>query len=225
MRLASRLSVVTVFVGVALAAIPSSVLAECSNLISGLGKDLSFTTAFHANVAVASDEVDPNANGSEWDWHVELAVDDVYLGMVPKTLVFNGYEGGCAEFQGGALRAGDSIIIAVEELPLDYLPAAPFERHSVIWHRTQEGWSFFLDAVAGEVRSGFYPDAAYGADTKADILRFITSHSMPSTDAEHLEHPAAQPNPGPLVALAATIALAVGLRRFRGEPSSGIRQR
>lgn len=225
MRLAARLSVVTVFVGVALAAVPSRVFAECSNLIAGEGKNPNFTTAFLATVTIASDDVDANPDGNEWDWHAELAVDDVYLGKVPKTLAFNGYQGGCAEFQGGALQAGDTIVIAVEELPLDYLPAAPFEGHSVIWHRTQEGWSFFLDAVAGEVRSGFYSDAAYGADTKANILRFITSHSMPSTDAAHLEDPAAPPNPGPIVALATAVALAVGLLRFRGQRSRDIQRR
>jgi hypothetical protein len=215
MRRAARLSVVTILLGLFLGAMPSSVFAECSNLIAGQGKHLNLTAAFLATVTVASDDVDPNADGNAWDWHVEISVDDVYLGKVPNALVFNGYDGGCAEFQGGALQAGDTIIIAVEDLPLDYLPAAPFEGHSVIWHRTSDGWSFFVDAVAGEVRSGFYPEAAHAADTRADILRFIASHSMPSTTTNPVGEPAAPRNSGLMIVLASAVALAVALFRFR----------
>jgi len=215
---AARLSVGMALLGLLLAATPPGVLAECGNLVAGEGKDLSITAAFRATVTEASEDVDPNDDGNAWDWHVELSVDETYVGEVPTILAFNGYQGGCAEFQGGALRAGDSIIVAVEQLPLDYLPAAPFEGHSVIWHHTQEGWSFFLDAVPGEVRPGFYPEAALDADTKAEILRFITSRSMPSTDAGPAEARATAPSSGPAVALASAIALAVGLLRFRRRP-------
>jgi hypothetical protein len=215
---AARWSVVTILLGLLVGATPSSVFAECSNLIAGEGRNLNLTAAFLATVTVASDDVDPNADGNAWDWRVELTVDDVYLGKVPKALAFNGYEGGCAEFQGGALQAGDTIILAVEELPLDYLPAAPFEGHSVIWHRTSFGWSFFVDAVAGEVRSGFYPEAAHVADTRAEILRFIASHSMPSTATDPVGEPATQGNSGLMIALASAVAVAVGLFRFRRRP-------
>jgi hypothetical protein len=218
MSRAARLSVVSMLLGLLLGATPSSVFAECSNLIAGEGKHLNLTAAFLATVTVASDDVDPNAGGNAWDWHLEMTVDHVYLGKVPKALAFSGYDGGCAEFQGGGLQAGDTIFLAVEELPLDYLPAAPFEGHSVIWHRTADGWSFFVDAVAGEVRSGFYPDAAYGAHTRADILRFIASHSMPSTATDPVWEPTAQPNSELMIALAFAVALAVGLFRFRPRP-------
>ncbi|HET9852607.1 MAG TPA: hypothetical protein VFP56_08905 [Candidatus Limnocylindrales bacterium] len=215
---AARLSVGTILFGLLLGATPSSVFAECSNLIAGEGKDLNLTAAFLATVTVASDDVDPNADGNAWDWHVELTVDDVYRGNVPKALAFNGYDGGCAEFQGGALQPGDTIIVAAEELPLDYLPAAPFEGHSVVWHRISDGWSFFADAVAGEVRFGFYPEAAHAADSRAEILRFIASHSMPATDTDPGGEPAAQRNSGLMIALASAVALGVGLIRFRRRP-------
>lgn len=213
----ARLATTTAIVGLVLAAVPPGVSAECSNLVPDEELGPGIQAAFLATVTEASTSVDPNPDANPWDWHVELRIDETYVGRVPSTLSFNGYEGGCAELQGGALRTGDRILIAVEQLALDYLPAAPFERHSMIWHKTSEGWSFFLNAVPGQIRSGFYPDAAVNATTKAGILAFIAAHSMPSTST----HPAAPASWSPstfLLGLAAVIGFGLGWRRFRGRP-------
>ena len=100
--------------------------------------------AFLATVTEASAEVDPNPDGAEYDWHLEITVEATYVGRVPKKLVFDVWgQGGCGDFKGAALRAGDRIIVAVEDLRPEYQPADPFEGHMVLWRKTADGWSFF----------------------------------------------------------------------------------
>lgn len=127
----------------------SSALAECSNLAIDPIDRVNVGAAFLARVTEVSDDVDPNPNGSAWNLHVKLSVDAVYHGVVPGTIEFNDYAGfGCGEFLFEKLDVGDRIIVAVEQVPLSYLPAAPFEGHMVVWKKIDDGWRFYEDALA-----------------------------------------------------------------------------
>jgi len=113
------------------------------------------------------------------------------------------------------LDVRDEIIVAVEQVPLAYLPSAPFEGHMVVWKRIDGGWSFFDDALAFGSNSAFYPGAPRQATTKGDILRVIASWTMPQTDTLG-ERPAPTSTDFlPLMAVAFASGLLIALRRFR----------
>lgn len=133
----------------------SSASAECSNLAIDPIDRVQVGAAFLATATEVSNTLTPNPDGSDWNLRVRLSIDAVYYGDVPGTLEFNDWAGfGCDEFWFEKLEAGDQIIVAVEKVPLSYLPAAPFEGHMVVWKKTTGGWSFFEDGLAfGPTRS------------------------------------------------------------------------
>jgi hypothetical protein len=177
--------------------------------------------AFLATVTEASAEVDPNPDGAEYDWHLELSVEATYVGSAPKKLVFDVWDhGGCGDFKGAALRTGDRIIVAAEDLRAEYQPADPFEGHMVLWRKTADGWSFFSDALVYGAEQQAYPKAARDATTKAEVLHVILSGALPATATDP-----AEPKPTPVgsmrfTALAFALGLVVALLRFRsrGDP-------
>jgi hypothetical protein len=201
-----------------LPALTSSAVAECSNLAIDPIDRVNVGAAFLATVAEASGDVDPNPDANPWEWHLELAVEATYYGHVPKSLSFNGYDGGCAEFQGGALQTGDRIIVATEMLPLSYLPGAPFEGHIVVWRKASEGWAFAADALAFGSQPAFYGGPAREATTKAQILRVISDWTMPATSTLDERPDPRTSDAVPWTALAFAIGLVLSLLRLRTAP-------
>ena len=169
--------------------------------------------AFLATVTEVSTDVDPNPASGGYDWHVELAVEARYVGAAPKTLVLNEFDGGaCSDFKGQALRAGDRIIIAAEDL--EYQRGAPLGGHLVLWKDIGEGWSFFADALLYGAEPQAYPKVARDADTKAEILQAIFDGALPATSMVSGESRAAQPDPILVGIVAFALAFAVAWRRL-----------
>jgi hypothetical protein len=188
-----------------------TVFAECfpGSLPRMANDPLIVGTAFLATVTEASANVDPNPNGHAYDWHIVLAIEATYVGSVPKTLVLNEWsDGSCDDFKGSALRTGDRIILAAEDLK--YRRGAPLEgHHMVLWKQTGQVWSFFADALTYGAEPGAYPKVARDADTKAEILRAIYAGAMPGTSTDPGATDSVQPKPTLLAvtAVAATFAL------------------
>ncbi len=217
-RRRARLSLAVALAATLVPAMAPSALAECPNLAVDPVARLSAGAAFLATVTEVSDDVDANLVANPWDLHVELSVESIYAGDVPSKLSFNDYDGGCGELLVGALRPGDRIIVAVEQLPLSYLPAAPFEGHIVVWKKTAGGWSFFQDALAFGSQALFYPGAPRDATTKADVLEVIAGWTMPATST--IGDPVAPDTATPAlwIGFAFVLGLAVSLFRFRQTP-------
>jgi hypothetical protein len=199
-----------------LPAVAPSAFAECPNFGIDPIDRVDVGAAFLATVTEVSDEVDPNPDGSAWDVHLNLSVDAVYYGHVPKALEFNDRVGwGCAEFRADLLEVGDRIIVAAEELALTYLPAAPFEGHIVVWKKAGPRWAFYKEAMAFGSIDAFYPGAPREARTKAEILKVIASWTLPETSTA-LAPPVPPSFDGVGFAAGAfALGLAIALWRFR----------
>lgn len=168
--------------------------AECTGWPIRATERLDVGYAFAATVTEVSGDVDPTPDMSDFDWHVELAIDRTYLGKVPDSIVYNGWDVGCHDLRGDHLQIGDRILVATEHLNLDYLPGDPFEGDLIAWRAADDGWLFYADALLYASDPAFYPKAARTATTTADVLRLLTAAGMPDTstlsppDDPHQDH-------------------------------------
>jgi len=177
--------------------------------------------AFLATVTETSD-VEPTSEGGTSRWHLELAVESTYKGRAPRTLAFGGFVGGgCGDLLGEVLQVGDRIIIAAEDLRAEYQPSEPFQGHMILWHKTNNGWAFFSDALVYGADPQAYPAIARAADTKAEIIDLISESPLPDTSTAV---PESESTHGAL-ALVSSVAFVVGFLlasyRFRSQGASG----
>jgi hypothetical protein len=224
-RRGARLALAGLFAWLLVPLVTSSVSAECANLAIDPIDHVRVGVAFLATVTEVSDDVASKPDGgSPWDVHVEMSVEEVFRGQVPGSLAFNAYELGCGEFQTDRLEVGNRIIIAAEDVPLSYLPGAPFEGHIVVWKKADAGWAFFEEVLAFGSNPDFYAGAAREARTREDILRVISLWSLPETSTES-DVPVPSPSDPALVgAIAIALGLLVAWRRF-GPSSRDIARR
>jgi hypothetical protein len=194
---------------VAVSAVPSVALAEC--LHSPLFGDDRPTIrhAFRATVTEQSADVDPTG-GYPWDWHVELAVEDVYLGELPSRIAYNGHSGesgGCHALWPDQFQEGERVFIAVNEYtPRDWL-GDPFGEQALAWTWADDHWVFDMDAVPVSYGSDYDATAAQAATTLPEILAFIGS--LPDTSTVTPSEPGL---PVGVLVIAFGIALVVALR-------------
>lgn len=164
-----------------LATVVPTTSGECSGWPIRAAERLDVGYAFAATVTEVSDDVDPTPDMANFDWHVELAIDRTYLGQVPDSIAWNGWDNGCHELRGGLLQTGDKILVATEDLNLAYLPGDPFDGDVIVWRSAGASWLFYADAMLYASDEAFYPHAARTATTTADVLRLITTAGMPGT--------------------------------------------
>jgi hypothetical protein len=193
----------------------SSVSAECHAPFDPREEPWIIGDAFLATVTEKSADVDVNADGSPYDWHVELRVDAIYRGSAPETLSFNGWDNSCGEFHGDGVSTGDRLIITMAALHPEYLPGAPFEGRVVVWHKIDGGWDFYDQAIYFGTNSDYYPPAARAANTKAEILQLIAGSALPSTATAGYPEVAGAASSALLPAVAAALSFVVAWRRFR----------
>jgi hypothetical protein len=180
-----RILVALVATGVLFAVSVPTASAEC---FGGPGGPLRATerpevgTAFEATVTDASRNVDPGVpEMSAFDWHVELKIDRTYVGHVPDTIVYDGWDAGCHVLRGDGLRTGDRIFVAVENLALEWLPRDPFDGDVIVWKATSGAWTFDQAALLWAFDPAYYPKSARNATTTAAILRLISNSRIPDT--------------------------------------------
>ncbi len=210
---AARLAVALILAVLAVSAVPSDALAECL-LSPSFGDDRpTIRYAFTATVTERSADVDPS--GVSFDWHVELDVDDVYLGEMPSRLAYNGHDGesgGCHALQAGEFRAGERIFIAVNDFtPRDWL-GDPFGDQALAWTWADDHWIFDMDAVPVSYGSEYDSTAAQAADSLPEILAFIGS--LPDTSTVTPTEPG---RPIGVLTVAFLIGLILSRRLARGQ--------
>ena len=178
--------------------------------------------AFLATVTEASD-VEPTSAGGTSRWRIALAVEATYRGRAPKTLAFGGSDGGgCGDFLGEVLQVGDRIIIAAEDLRPGYQPSDPFQGHMILWHKTEDGWAFFAQALVYGGDEQAYPAPARAADTKAEILELIAASGLPDTSTAVAESELMHGAQAVLPSLAFAVGFALALYRFRSHRATDI---
>lgn len=201
-----------------LATTAPSASAECFNSAPDADEPLTIGYAFVATVTEASENVDPIEEMAAFDWHVELSVERTYLGQVPDSIVYNGWEYGCHELRGEGLHTGDRIFVATENLNIGYLPRDPFGGDVVAWRSHAGGWRFYEDAVLSGANEGSYPQAARDATTQAEILAIVASAAQPDTSTMGATDDQAEAIASPLRLLAAFGMLILSLLWGRGSP-------
>ena len=183
----ARATIALVFAVLIPALTPSPVRAECPDTAPRADERLDITHVFTATVTEASTMVDPSRpESADFDWHLELRVDHVYLGEIPERLAYNGWAVGCHELYGDRLRDGDRIFVATTVFVATPAPpgADPFASTGarvLAWNWTAGRWSFYEDALDYGSDRDFYPVAAREARTTADILRVLAAGGMPET--------------------------------------------
>jgi hypothetical protein len=191
LALAIALAIPTVFAPAA--------LAECMDSPPRADERVEISHAFTATVIEASNTIDPaHPDSAEFNWHVELRVERVYRGEIPRRLAYNGWSVGCHELQGDRLHTGDRLFIAsnvfvAEPSPPGADPFAWIGAHVLAWRRTEGGWRFYEDALDYGFDRAFYPAAARRATTTAEILRLTGIGFVPDT--------ATDPDPDPVEAM------------------------
>lgn len=172
-------------VGLVLTVAVPSASAECFGGPGGpigANERLDVGAAFAATVTEASRDVDPAVPGmSAFNWHVELKINRTYIGHVPASIVYDGWDAGCHVLRGDELHTGDRIIVAVEHLSLGDLPRDPFDGDVIVWKATFGAWTFDEAALLWAFDPAYYPKAARNATTTEEILRVISNGRMPDT--------------------------------------------
>jgi hypothetical protein len=208
-------AVMRIAIGLAASVIVASALApaalgECPAFNRPPDQTLNVGYAFLATVVEASDDVDPPQRGNTaYMWHVELRVDHVYTGRVPRHLVFNGWDVGCHSIRGDYLRTGDRIFVAIENLGLRALPTEPFSGDTVVWRWADGRWHYArnLVGVPEYPADEFLPPAIGRAATTADIVAIIRAAQPPDTSTSQGSKPEPVPPGGPSWALLAPVGL------------------
>jgi hypothetical protein len=161
-----------------------SVLAECAPFPNTATSHLDVRYAFVATVTESSRDVDPPVPGnSAFDWHLELAVNRTYLGSLPSTIVYDGWDAGCHAFRADQLVTGDRIFILVEAFHPEYAPTDPFDGDVAVYRSTPDGWQFDPELLMYGADPKVYTQTVIRASTTAAILRVVTSATLPQTDA------------------------------------------
>jgi hypothetical protein len=186
------IAVVRVTLGLTLSLLAATALApvalgECSAFDRPPDRTLNVGYAFMATVVEASGDVDPpRRDNADYTWHVELRIDRVYAGDVPKQLIFNGWSVGCHSIRGNKLNMGDRILVAVEDLNLRHLPGEPVSGDTVVWRRAEGQWHYARKVVGSPESPAdeFLSPAILGARTTSDILAIVDSAAPPDTSTD-----------------------------------------
>jgi hypothetical protein len=195
----------------AVIAAPASALAECAAWAEPAPPSLRY--AFTATVTDASTDVEPT-EGAPFDWHVDLAIDEVYRGELPDRIVYNGHDAGCHALRGDRLSTGERIFVVANEVNIRGDRGDPFggiRPQVMAWHWTGDAWAFYDEALDPSQNDQTYPPEARSATTTAAILQFIWS--MPDTSVE--PRTVIRPGTGhpiPLLVVVFVVALTASLR-------------
>jgi hypothetical protein len=135
-----------------------------------------------AIVREVSHDVDPPMVGSApFNWHVEMDTRRVVRGKVPEQLRVNGWGSGCSFLRTKGLSVGDQIFVTLDRLNLAKNPS--LYGRIVIWQRTDHGWRFAEDALAGGSNPANWPSDAREARSMTDIRAIVHGRSLPDTAA------------------------------------------
>lgn len=179
-RLIAVILLASALVGVA---VPTA-WAECYPFPESATDQLDVGYAFIATVTESSGDVDPpDGDYAPFNWHVELRIDRSYLGKLPKTIVYNGWDVGCHELRADQLKTGDIIFILLEQFHPEFTPRDPFDGDVVLWKRAAGRWQFEPDLLAYSADTKVYTREVRDASTTAAILRVLASVTLPQTDA------------------------------------------
>jgi hypothetical protein len=170
--------------------------------------------AFVATVEQVRDPVNPAVDVANYRWFLELSVDRVYRGDVPRSLKLSGFDAGCSFIAPVGLQAGDVLFIAIDRL--DPGSNRSLEGQLLMWRRTDDGWAFAEDALSYGTYSNFWPIAAREARSTEEILAVIRSGKVPDTaTAPHRPTDASFPHL-PFLGLTFLVTTLVGaMRGFR----------
>ena len=197
------------------AASAPAVLAECTDTPPRADERLNVAHAFAATVTKASNTIDPdNPDTADFNWHVELRVDRLYRGELPRRLSYSGWAVGCHELRGDQLHAGDRLLVvsnvftdAPRQPGAD--PFAATNANVVAWKRVDGNWRFYEEALDYGADRRFYPAAARRATTTAEILRLLSVGFLPDTATEAVHDADGGPSHAPFLVFAVAFALAV----------------
>jgi hypothetical protein len=205
---------------------PAPVAAECFTGPIKADEQPQVRYAFVAMVTEASDAVDPVEDMAAYDWHVELNTEQTYLGEVPPSLAYNGWEFGCHEFDGEGLRTGDRIFVATQHLHMQNLPGDPFGGDVLVWRWDGHGWTFYAGVMNGAEFDANYPKAARAATTTREIVAIVAAGALPATSVEDTTDPETdQPPTSPLLVLSFVVLVATLFALRRTGRTSDIQRR
>ena len=167
------LAVAMAVLGLLLVAAPAA--AECS---VRPGPDEPTPYVFIATVVDVSDDVDPSLpDSAAFDYRIELDVNRLLAGKVPKRVHANGWDVGCGFSGVDKVNVGDRLLIATTSLDATdpRLVLGPV----LLWHRVGGHWDFYGEVLQdGEFG---YPKAAIRASTTREILRYLETLGAPAT--------------------------------------------
>jgi hypothetical protein len=213
------LAALVVGLAASMAFAPAAV-AECMDWPPRANERLDVAYAFMATVVEASNTIDPdNPDSADFNWHVELRVDRLYRGRLPKRISYSGWAVGCHELRGDRLSTGDRVFIVSnvfrdEPRPPGADPFAGIDAGVIAWKRVEGRWRFYEEALDSGSDGQFYSAAARRATTTAEILRLVSVAFLPDTASELIPQRDSTPWRTPVLALAFLLGLVVVRRRL-----------
>jgi hypothetical protein len=187
------LAVALVVSGAAVGVMSGPASAECAAYMDTRPARMSDFAgyAFRATVTESSDDVGPPPRGNApFNWHVEMAVDQVYAGDVPDTVVSEGWDAGCGSLRGDQLRVGERVVVMTRLLPLgpDDLR---WRGDSLVWTATPRGWHLYRRALNVSGTFAILPREARGYLTSGQLAALVSA--LPGTDTAPTETPSGPP--------------------------------
>ncbi|MBX3030374.1 MAG: hypothetical protein KF809_09460 [Chloroflexi bacterium] len=148
-----------------------------------------------------------------FDWHVEMAVERVYVGDVPDTITSDGWSVGCASLRGDQLRTGDHLFVMSSALPRGSHDLR-WRGDTLVWISTDRGWHLYRRAISLSGEFSGWPREALGYLTTARLAALAAG--LPATDAPEPDPRDAPDSDSVLPLVAAGFALVRVLLRIRG---------